>query len=152
MSQKAKTILRWIAVLPAAFLGCVVVNVVTGTTLYFLNVPAWGLDVMKCIYSPIAGLFIAALVAPNYKYRTVVTIGAILNILALGAFALIVFGQKNYEFADRSKIILLAVQLIIYFSVSLACCFEIGRREKAQKTPPEQVKTLPTKEQECNLH
>ena len=133
MPKEISMILRWIFVLPAGFLSSGLVYVATDSILVALRAPHWATGILTYVFPPIVGLFICAAVAPRYKFITAVTITSVfgaMNILAVGWLIWAVFVKRSHQLPDNTTIGFHAVQTLIYIAVLIACCLEIGRRER----------------------
>ena len=133
MPKEISIILRWIFVLPAGFISSRLVYVATDSILVALKSPQWVTGILTYVFPPIVGLFISAAVAPRYKFITAVTITSVfgsMNILAMGSLIWAIFVQKSHQLPDNKTIGIIVVQTLIYIAVLIACCLEIGRREK----------------------
>lgn len=139
-----KPLFRWIAVLPAATLGSLVVPVI----IHIVNLPApewWRLSIMEFIKSAGGGatfVVFGALTAPKHKFKTVLALTILYSVFT-GILLLIMAAVGFIPFSDVgsggsgkpvSGTFLVAV---VVFGVIGACatCLYIREQEKTEWFP-----------------
>ena len=127
MSVRTKTVLRWIAVLPAALGAYAGVALLTVTSQYiFQDSEIYG-DFISAILAPAAFVIVGANVAPQHKLITAISLTVLHAMLLASLFGFIAYGVFMMQIKLTHPIWWDATRAIISIVTTIAVCLEVAR-------------------------
>jgi hypothetical protein len=127
MSARTKTVLRWIAVLPAALGAYAGVALLTVISQYFFQDSEIYGDFISAILSPAAFVFAGVKTAPQHKLITAISLTVLHAMLLALLFGFIAYGIFVMEVKLIHPILWDVIRAIISIVTTIAVCLEVAR-------------------------